>query len=62
MAPRCYIPNTVQVAVGIRWTVIVDHDVDTLHIDTTTEDIRCDEDSLLERLESGIPVDSGAHT
>ena len=51
-----------EVAVGIGGTVVVDDDVHTLNVDTTTEDICCDEDTLLERLESGIPVDSGAHT
>ena len=51
-----------KVAVGVRRAVVVDDDVHTLDIDTTTKDVSVDEDTLLERLESGIPVDSGAHT
>ena len=37
--PRTNLPDTMEVRVSIRGAVIVDHDVHSLHIDTTTEDI-----------------------
>lgn len=40
------------------WTHIVDHDVDTLDIDTTTENVGSHQDSLLERLERFVSGDS----
>ena len=54
------IPNAMKVAVGIRRTVVIDDDVDTLNIDTTTEDISGDEDAFLKRLESGVTGDTAA--
>ena len=44
-----------EVRVSIRRAVVVDHDVHSLHIDTTTEDVGGDQDALLERLEGGVP-------
>jgi hypothetical protein len=49
-----------QVAVGIRWTIIVHNDVDSLHIDTTAEDIRRDQNTFLERLECRVTSDTSA--
>jgi len=47
-----------QVAVGVGRSVIVDDNVDTLNIDTTTKDVRGNKDSLLESLESRVTFDS----
>ena len=43
-----------KVAVSVRRAIVVHYDVDTLDIDTTTEDVGSDEDTLLERLEGGV--------
>jgi hypothetical protein len=51
-------PDTVKVRVGISRRVVVDNDVDALNIDTTTEDVSRDEDTLLERLELLVPRDT----
>lgn len=47
-----------QIAVCIRWRVIVDDNVHALDVNTTSENIRCDENSLLECLECSVPLDS----
>jgi hypothetical protein len=39
-----------QIRVGVCWSVIVDDNVDTFDVDTTTKDIRGDKDTLLEIL------------
>jgi hypothetical protein len=43
--------NTVQVGAGIAGKIVVDSKVDTLDIDTSSEDISSNTDSLLELLE-----------
>jgi hypothetical protein len=40
-------------------THVVDDDVDTLDIDTSTENVGCDKDTLLECLELLEPGDTG---
>ena len=52
------LPDTMQIAVSIRRTIVVDDDVHTLHIDTTAENVSSDEDTLLEGFESRIAVDT----
>jgi hypothetical protein len=52
------LPHTVQVAVGIPRAVIVDHNVDTLNIDTTTKDIGGYENTLLEGFERSVARDT----
>ncbi len=47
-----------QIAVGIRWTIIVNDNVYPLNIYTTTEDIRGDKNALLECFKSRVPVDA----
>ena len=47
-----------QVAVSVRRAVIVDNNVDTLHINATTKDICRNEDTLFEGLESGVSADT----
>ncbi len=47
-----------EVAVSVGRAVVVDHDVNTLHIDTTAEDIGCNKDTLLERLERRVAGDT----
>ena len=47
-----------EVAVGIGRAVIVDDDVDTLDVNTISEDIGSDEDARFEGLESLIKFDT----
>ena len=47
-----------KITVGVGRTVVVNDDVNTLHIDTTTKNIRGDENSLLKRFESRITLDT----
>ena len=49
-----------KVAVSVGRAIVVDYDVDTFNINTTTEDICGDEDTLLKRLEGSISTDSVA--
>ena len=53
-----HLPNTVKVAVSVGRAVIVDDDVDTLNINTTTEDVGSDQDTLLKRLEGSVSRDT----
>jgi hypothetical protein len=48
----------VEVAVSVRRTVVINNDVDTFHVDPSTEDICSNEDTFLECLESGVTLDS----
>jgi hypothetical protein len=48
----------VKVAVSIRWAVVIYNDIDPLDVDTTSENVSGDEDTLLERLERSIPADT----
>jgi hypothetical protein len=52
------IPDTVEITVCISRRVIVDNDIDTLHIDTTTENICRNENALLKCLERSITIDT----
>lgn len=45
------LPHAMQVAVGVCWSVVVDDNVHSLYIYTTTENIRCDQNSLFEVFE-----------
>ena len=49
-----HIPNTVEVRVSISRAVVVDHDINTFDINTSTKNISCDENTLLKCLERGI--------
>ena len=49
-----HIPHAVKVAVGVSGAVVVDNDIDTLHIDATTKYVGGHQDTLLERLEGGV--------
>lgn len=51
-------PDTMEVAVGIAGSIVVDNNVDTLDIDTTTEDISRYKDTLLKCLEGGVSLDA----
>ena len=55
---RAALPNTMQIAVCIRGAIVVDNNVDTLNIDTTTENIGSHQDTFFERLEGGVPADT----
>jgi hypothetical protein len=48
----------VEVTIGIRRTVVIYNNVDAFHVDAPTEDIRSDEDTFLECLESSIALDT----
>ena len=47
-----------KVAVSVGRAIVVDYDVDTFNINTTTEDICGDEDTILKRLEGSVPRDA----
>lgn len=47
-----------QVGIGIGGKIVVDGQVDTLDIDTTTEDISGDADTLVELLEFLVALDA----
>ena len=47
-----------KVGVSITWKIVVDSQVDTLNIDTTSEDIGGDTDTLVELLELLITLDA----
>jgi hypothetical protein len=51
--------NTMKVGVSIAWKIIVNSQVDTLDIDTTTKDVSGYADALIEFLELLVPLDSG---
>lgn len=50
--------DTVEVGVGLIGHVVVDSDVDTLNIDTTTEDVSGHTDTGLEVLELLVTLDT----
>lgn len=50
--------DTVEVGVGIRRQIVVDCQVDTLDVDTTTEDVGGDTDALVELLEFLVTTDT----
>lgn len=47
-----------QIRIGILGHVVVEHDIDTFDVDTTTEEVRGDEQSLLEVLERLVTADT----
>lgn len=49
---------TVQIGISFARNVVVDRDVDALNINTSTENIRADSDTLLERFELLVSSDS----
>jgi hypothetical protein len=55
---REVVPNAVQITIGIRRTVIVDDNVDSLNVDTTTKNIRCDENTFFKCLKGSVAVDT----
>jgi hypothetical protein len=52
--------DTVQVGVGIGGKVVVDGQVDTLDIDTTTEDVSGNANALVELLELLVALDTAS--
>lgn len=50
--------NTMEVGVSIGWQVVVDSKVDSFNIDTSTEDVGGDTDSLVELLEFLVTFDT----
>ena len=47
-----------QVTVSIRRAIVVDNDIDSLDVNTATEDISCNKDTGIERLEGLIATDT----
>jgi hypothetical protein len=52
--------DTVQVGVGVGGEVVVDGQIDTLDIDTTTEDVGGNADALVELLELLVAFDTAS--
>lgn len=50
--------NAMEVRVGITWQIIVDSQVNTLDIDTTTKDISCNTNTLVELFELLVALDT----
>ena len=50
--------DTVEVGVSVRRQIVVDCEVDTLNVDTTSEDVRGDTDALVELLELLVTADT----
>lgn len=50
--------NAVEISIGRIWKIVVDSQVDTLNIDTTTEHIGSDTNTLVEVLELLITLDT----
>lgn len=50
--------NTMKVAVGIAWEIIVDGQVDALDINTSTEDVSGNADTLVEFSEFLVTLDT----
>ena len=55
--PSCS-ADSVQITVGFGWHVEVENDVNLLNVDTTTEDLGCNKDAVLELLEALVDFDS----
>jgi len=51
--------DAVKVRIGITGKIVVDSKVDTLDIDTTTEDVSSDTNTLVELLELLVTLDTG---
>jgi hypothetical protein len=52
--------DTVEVGVGVGGQIVVDSQVDTLDIDTTTEDVSGNTDTLVEFLEFLVALDTAS--
>lgn len=50
--------DSVEVRVGVGRLVVVDDNVDSLDVDSSSKDVGADKDSLLERLELLVPLNS----
>jgi len=47
-----------QIGVRFLWHVKVENNIDLLHVDTSTEYVSCNHDSVLEVLELSVSLDS----
>jgi hypothetical protein len=52
------IPNAMQITVCIRRTIIVNDDIYSFDVNTTTKDIRGDKDTFFKSLECRITTDT----
>ena len=55
---KCNVPDSVKVRISISRSIVVDNDVYSLNIDTTTENVGSNQNSLLERLELLVSTDT----
>lgn len=53
-----HVPNTVQVAICITRSIVVDDNINPLDVDPTAKDVGGDKDTLLEVLELRITGDT----
>lgn len=53
--------DAVEVRVGIGGHVVVDGKIDSLNVDTSAENIRCDTDALVEFLELFVALDTNVY-
>lgn len=47
-----------KIAIRISWAIIIDHNIDTFNINTTTKNIGCNKNTLFERFKSGISINT----
>lgn len=59
--PRVYLPDPMQITIGVRRWVIINDNVNALHIYPSSENIRCYQNSLLKILELLVTRDSRRH-
>lgn len=52
------VPDTVKIAVRIWGTIVVNYDIHTLNIDTASEYISSNKDTLLECFKGSVSVDT----
>lgn len=50
--------DAVEVGIGVTWHIVIDSQVDTLNVDTTTEDVGCDANALIELFELFVALDT----
>lgn len=53
------LPDAMEVTVGIWGCVVIHYDVHTLHINTTTKNIGCNQNTFLEGLECRVAANTG---
>ena len=52
------VPDTMEIAVSVRRAIVIHDDIDALNINTAPKDVRSDQDTGFEQLESLVTFDS----